>query len=545
MGTVVEKLQYLAGTKEQIKKAIKSKGVAVADTDTFRSYAEKIESIGGGAVASAAEYVFMNTTEEANFPREALTEGADNYFYSTAADQLEAMKAYLDKGNEVAYWGSYDNSWVVLQNSESWSGAPRANTNIAFVFSEPVIPNFFHSRIGSTEWSLRATNDWDVFTAYLQNGASPEFMTTLIASGERTNVTGGVDTAIGDGAASYKYYVFKYAYSYADIYNISLKVQAGNMLCVLKSGNMSPSFKAFPSDYMHIVTQPWYDGEKVIDSKELIMKPYADGGNLINYTDYGFPVNLKMFYLKSNGTLANKVYDNFTVIGNLNVDTKTGIVSGFDNSNRIKLPESVKTDNWSFAIKANFKQVSRHQGIIYDDTKGRGIGIIHSTTQTMSSYITGNWTDGTVVLENGADYWFLFIFANDTLTSYVKKDDGYKICPAVENMELNFSIPNFTSSYGSFASHEFGIGYANSGEYWESYVDMSTAVLTDGNAEVWNAATMVAAEDTYVLSPDDGFEKPAGYGKAVQVADLDIPAHSVPALRPPVTPDVEPGVGNE
>ena len=47
MGTVVEKFQYIEGTKQAIKKAIKNKGVGVADTDTFRSYAEKIESIGG------------------------------------------------------------------------------------------------------------------------------------------------------------------------------------------------------------------------------------------------------------------------------------------------------------------------------------------------------------------------------------------------------------------------------------------------------------------------------------------------------------------
>ena len=52
MGTVVEKFQYIEGTKQAIKKAIKNKGVDVSDTDTFRSYAEKIESIGGGGGGS-------------------------------------------------------------------------------------------------------------------------------------------------------------------------------------------------------------------------------------------------------------------------------------------------------------------------------------------------------------------------------------------------------------------------------------------------------------------------------------------------------------
>ena len=50
MGTIAEKLTYLNGTKTAIKNAIINKGVAVSDTDTFRSYASKIESMqtGGG-----------------------------------------------------------------------------------------------------------------------------------------------------------------------------------------------------------------------------------------------------------------------------------------------------------------------------------------------------------------------------------------------------------------------------------------------------------------------------------------------------------------
>lgn len=48
MGTIAEKLTYLEGTKSAIKDAIIAKGVEVTDTDTFRSYAEKIESIEAG-----------------------------------------------------------------------------------------------------------------------------------------------------------------------------------------------------------------------------------------------------------------------------------------------------------------------------------------------------------------------------------------------------------------------------------------------------------------------------------------------------------------
>lgn len=45
MGTLADKLQYLKDTKDAIMNAIISKGVEVSNTDTFRSYADKISSI--------------------------------------------------------------------------------------------------------------------------------------------------------------------------------------------------------------------------------------------------------------------------------------------------------------------------------------------------------------------------------------------------------------------------------------------------------------------------------------------------------------------
>ena len=47
MGSIRAKIEYLEATKKAIRDAIVAKGVAVADTDTFRSYADKIDSIKG------------------------------------------------------------------------------------------------------------------------------------------------------------------------------------------------------------------------------------------------------------------------------------------------------------------------------------------------------------------------------------------------------------------------------------------------------------------------------------------------------------------
>ena len=50
--TIQDKLAYLEETKGLIKQAIVAKGVSVSDEDTFRSYADKIETIEGGGGTS-------------------------------------------------------------------------------------------------------------------------------------------------------------------------------------------------------------------------------------------------------------------------------------------------------------------------------------------------------------------------------------------------------------------------------------------------------------------------------------------------------------
>lgn len=63
MGTTAEKLNHLKQTKEEIKTAIKNKGVTVADTDTFRSYADKIDDI----VVSKTQAKALSVTENKTY----------------------------------------------------------------------------------------------------------------------------------------------------------------------------------------------------------------------------------------------------------------------------------------------------------------------------------------------------------------------------------------------------------------------------------------------------------------------------------------------
>ena len=61
MGTIADKLAYLAESKEQIRQAIEGMGVSVPKTTIFRKYAEKIKAITGDATATAANILSGKT----------------------------------------------------------------------------------------------------------------------------------------------------------------------------------------------------------------------------------------------------------------------------------------------------------------------------------------------------------------------------------------------------------------------------------------------------------------------------------------------------
>lgn len=69
MSTTADKFSYLLQTKSDIKDAIIEKGVEVAETDTFRSYADKIKSIeagGGGNTRKIYAKNYSSTTPQKN-----------------------------------------------------------------------------------------------------------------------------------------------------------------------------------------------------------------------------------------------------------------------------------------------------------------------------------------------------------------------------------------------------------------------------------------------------------------------------------------------
>ncbi len=92
------KLEYLAETKGLIREAIEAKGQTVADTDTFRSYAAKINSI---EVSAAPVLESLEATENGNYTPSAGTDG-----FSSVSVQVPDIPAVVQP-LEVTENGTY------------------------------------------------------------------------------------------------------------------------------------------------------------------------------------------------------------------------------------------------------------------------------------------------------------------------------------------------------------------------------------------------------------------------------------------------------
>lgn len=97
MGTIADKLTYLNATKTAIKSAIVNKGVSVADSDTFRSYADKIASIETGIEEISTADAMTALLVEANVGKVYRFTGTTDDTY-TNGDLYEVMQEEIADG---------------------------------------------------------------------------------------------------------------------------------------------------------------------------------------------------------------------------------------------------------------------------------------------------------------------------------------------------------------------------------------------------------------------------------------------------------------
>ena len=107
MGTIAEKLTYLADTKTAIRAAIEDKGITVSDSDTFRSYADKISGISGGGVI----YEYMPVLSDVNW-----------YYDATYADNKYYWKNLIGDQPIIFTGANFDNSTYSISGTSSSYG---------------------------------------------------------------------------------------------------------------------------------------------------------------------------------------------------------------------------------------------------------------------------------------------------------------------------------------------------------------------------------------------------------------------------------------
>ena len=483
MGTVVEKYQYLEGTKQAIKKAIKGKGVDVSDTDTFRSYAEKIESIGGGGGGSSvAEYKFIKEIKNVVAPSDTISVKSSNFF-SQASDASAKSGFYSYKG-DVAFLGEYDESYKIINKDETES---LTNGNMWIKFADAVTIETFSAKIGSDGWKLYATNDEAVFKSSIQsNTINENYGTALISYGQWCGEQ-MTDFAVNPDKVAYKYYMFGYYQTWSNIYEIAIKGKQEYVRMPLQSANIIPSIKPYLEDYLQVETQPYYFNGKVVDAQALPFKPYTDGGCLVNYTDNGKATNLKMYIMHP------------------------------DNKQTIKafvppvLTENGRMGGDTFAVRAN-----NESGVPGDKNYNPAYQAFDGNSET---YWRGAEFPGYIDFYNPIavtvkNIRWGFFYSYPTAGNVQGSNDGDEwelIKEWTNNMASDFDI-DLSDNTKAFKYYRVNVYSVN-----EDVIHCASLTIT-------GEIVTVNDKPIYVLAPNDNFTLD-GYDGKTQVADLNIPAH--------------------
>lgn len=115
MGTISDKLNYLAQTKEAIMNAIIAKGVEVLSSDTFRSYADKIAQITGGGSGCKATNVITENVGVRPTVRDTMKARTRINAYSTASNSNVTIGSDVSiQGDLATFSGSEEKNLINL-----------------------------------------------------------------------------------------------------------------------------------------------------------------------------------------------------------------------------------------------------------------------------------------------------------------------------------------------------------------------------------------------------------------------------------------------
>lgn len=282
----------------------------------------------------------------------------------------------------------------------------------------------------------------------------------------------------------------------------SFEQVSGGYAMPLVTKNMTP--KASYSDgYVWFETPAYKIGNNVIDPALLVMKPYAEGGNLIDYTDDGSATTLNLYALTPDG----QSHEMLVAFERPNL-TANGTLGGEE----FACAADSIIDGYRWPFKA------------FDgDT-------------VMVNIYTDMWHS-----DYGQPHWIEFYNPNPLIVSSIKIFNSMDTVVPWD-WEFQYSDDNSTwttcasgtnTVWGENESWSFAVNNSGEHKYYRFYTTTAHGgtpdytSITEMQIVGLEHKTMVSNQYKYVLAPDGSFTLPTGFSGKTLVGKLKIPAHNV------------------
>ena len=193
------------------------------------------------------------------------------------------------------------------------------------------------------------------------------------------------------------------------------------------------------------------------------------------------------------------VYDNYTIVGSPTVNTSTGVVSGFSNSNYLTIddnPNFQDANSWEFITKVSVGSTSQKILFGYGINFGvTNLGYLHLWLYNNGSqFIDSNVCSASLLTTNP---FIKLSFDGTTYSCYISPDG--------ETWTLKYSYNSTTKliDNGPFTLGKDGYG---SSEYWQGSIDLSQTYIKVNNSIWWEADShpYVQIEGCLYNYTDDG-----------------------------------------
>lgn len=180
MGDINDKLDYLETTKSLIKQAIEDKGVAVSDSDTFRSYATKIANIPSGGMDMINDVAAVVTDDYFDNLMTMITDQGGELTDSNKYVTVDYLQIPLYNGIQIpkqtAQVQSFGLQAFIIENDIGRLGAVFASDDFGFYnwYGNAKI----QTQSGQVEYSQSkiSSNSWHQITV---NSTSDKFEATV------------------------------------------------------------------------------------------------------------------------------------------------------------------------------------------------------------------------------------------------------------------------------------------------------------------------------------------------------------------------------